>query len=49
MFLNQKGFNVGVQYTLLKNVLTMVEYYNGKNIINDNKQDTIFARAEIYF
>ncbi len=49
MFLNQKGFNVGVQYTLLKNVLTMVEYYNGKNIITDNKQNTIFARAEIYF
>ena len=45
----QKGFNVGVQYTLLKNVLTMFEYYTGKSLTTDKRQDTIFARAEIYF
>ena len=49
MWLNQKGLNVGVQYTLLKNVLGMFEYYNGKNILTDKRQDTIFTRVEIYF
>ena len=45
-----KGWQLGVQYTVLPNVLTTFEYWLGKNMLNDDKrQDTIFARAEIFF
>ena len=49
IFTGSKGVQVGVQYTFLKNILGTVEYYNGKNILNDRRQDTVFARAEIFF
>ncbi len=45
-----KGYQLGVQYTVLPNILTTFEYWLGKNMLNnDARQDTIFARAEIFF
>ena len=49
MWVGQKGWNIGVKYAVLENILAIVEYYNGKNIMNDNHQDTFFIRSEIYF
>ena len=46
-----KGWQLGVQYTVLPNVLTTFEYWLGNNMLkgNEPRQDTIFARAEIFF
>ena len=49
MWVGQKGWNIGVKYAVLENILAIVEYYNGKNLLNDNHQDTFFIRSEIYF
>ena len=49
MFSGQKGWQVGVQYALFKNIVGMLEYYNGKNLVTDKRQDTIFGRVELYF
>ena len=49
MFSGQKGVQVGVQYALFQNIVGMLEYYNGKNLVTDKRQDTIFGRVELYF
>ncbi len=49
MWVGQKGFNVGVKYTLFKNMVGMVEYFNGKYITTDRSQNTFFTRVELYF
>ncbi|MBO4853408.1 MAG: S-layer homology domain-containing protein [Schwartzia sp.] len=49
MWNDKKGFNCGLQYTPIKNVVTIFEYYTGKRITTDRKQNTIFARVEMYF
>ncbi len=46
----EKGGQIGLQYTVLPNVLTTFEYWLGKDMLNnDARRDTIFARAEIFF
>ncbi len=45
----QKGWQIGVQYALFQNIVGMLEYYNGKNLITDKRQDTVFGRVELYF
>ena len=45
----QKGGQIGFAYTVLPNIVTQFEYYLGKNIANDNRQDTIFSRVSLYF
>ena len=49
MWNNQKGFNCGVQFAPLKNVVAMVEYFKGKEITTDNDQSIFFTRVEMYF
>ena len=45
----QKGAQLGLAYTILPNIVGQVEYYLGKNIANNNRQDTIFSRVSLYF
>ena len=45
----QKGAQIGLAYTILPNIVTQFEYYLGKNIVNNNRQDTIFSRVSLYF
>ena len=46
---SRKGVNFGITYAPLKNIKTYLEYYVGKNLVNDRRQDTIFGRVEMYF
>ena len=49
MFTGQKGYNIGVQYVPVTNVITYLEYYVGRGLERNRRQDTVFARAELYF
>ena len=45
----QKGAQIGLAYTILPNIVGQVEYYLGKRIENNNRQNTIFSRVSLYF
>ena len=45
----QKGAQIGLAYTFLPNIVGQVEYYLGKRIENNNRQNTIFSRVSLYF
>ena len=49
MWTGRKGVNFGVNFVPMKNVKAYVEYYNGKNLFNDKRQDTVFGRVELFF
>ncbi|SFW29057.1 hypothetical protein [Selenomonas ruminantium] len=45
----QKGFEIGVKYVPLKNIVAQLQYGNGKLISEDKKFQSIFGRVEILF
>ena len=49
MWTGRKGVNFGVNFVPLKNIKTYLEYYVGRNLGNDRRQDTVFGRVELYF
>ena len=49
IFTGQKGWQLGVRATVLKNVVATFEYFDGKDISTDLKQNTVFARVEAFF
>ena len=46
---SQKGAQLGFSYTFLPNIVGQLEYYLGKNIHDNDRQDTIFSRVSLYF
>ena len=49
MFTDKKGVNFGVNFVPLKNIKAYVEYFTGKGVWSDKRQDTVFGRVELYF
>ena len=49
IFTGQKGWQVGVKAAVLKNVVATFEYFDGKDISTDLKQNAVFARVEAFF
>ena len=49
MFTDKKGVNFGVNFVPLKNIKAYVEYFTGKGVTSDKRQDTVFGRVELYF
>ncbi|BAL81880.1 putative major envelope protein [Selenomonas ruminantium subsp. lactilytica TAM6421] len=48
--LNEKGWDFGASYIPMKNVLTTVSYFNGKQFDNhDKKAETLYARVSYFF
>lgn len=47
--LDQKGWEVGLQYTPLKNILGKVEYFKGKDISTDKDASKLFVRLDYNF
>ncbi len=45
----KKGWHVGAKYTVFRNIVGMVEYFNGKVLENNVSTNTVFARVECYF
>ena len=45
----QKGWELGVKYVPLKNIVTQLQYGNGKLIGEDKKFNSIFGRVEFLF
>ncbi|SFW28210.1 S-layer homology domain-containing protein [Selenomonas ruminantium] len=45
----QKGWEIGVKYVPLKNIVTQIQYGNGKQIGEDKKFQSIFGRVEFLF
>ena len=46
---NQKGWEVGTQYTLFKNIQAKAIYFNGKRLDNDKDASKLFGRVEFFF
>ena len=47
---NEKGWEVGTQYTFMKNILGTVRYFNGKTIGTDSKDASrIFTQVDFFF
>ena len=44
-----KGFGVGANYTLAKNIVANVEYYDYDSKINDLNDKTIWSELSFYF
>ncbi|SFW28225.1 porin [Selenomonas ruminantium] len=45
----QKGFEIGVKYVPLKNIVTQLQYGNGKVLNADKNFNSIFGRVEFLF
>ena len=45
----QKGFDMGVQYVPMENVLVKAAYFRGKDIERDTDASTLFGRIEYFF
>jgi len=45
----EKGWELGVKYVPLKNIVTQLQYGNGKKIGEDKKFNSIFGRVEFLF
>ena len=45
----QKGWEVGTNYTLFKNTVASVKYFNGENIDNGKDAEKLFGRVEFHF
>ena len=46
---NQKGFEIGGNYTIFKNVVATLRYGNNKNLATDKKEYTYFGRIQFFF
>ena len=46
---NTKGWEIGAQYTLMKNVQIKGIYFNGKKLEDDRKAEKLFGRVELFF
>ena len=46
---NQKGWELGTQYTLMKNVQAKAIYFDGKDLANDKDASKLFGRVEFFF
>jgi hypothetical protein len=46
---NTKGWEIGTQYTLFKNVQAKAIYFKGKQLANDKDASKIFGRVEFFF
>ena len=46
---NQKGWEFGTQYTLMKNVQAKAIYFDGKDLENDKDASKLFGRVEFFF
>ena len=46
---NTKGWEIGAQYTLFKNVQAKAIYFKGKQLANDDNASKIFGRVEFFF
>ena len=44
-----KGWEVGTNYTLFKNTVASVKYFNGENIDNGKDAEKLFGRVEFHF
>ena len=44
-----KGWDFGVGYVPFKNVLTQVQYFNGKELTTDDKVQTLYGRVSFFF
>ena len=44
-----KGFELGVGYVPFKNVRTQLQYFNGKELMTDNKVQTLYGRVSFFF
>ncbi len=45
----EKGFEIGVNYTFLKNILGKVQYYNGKELWSGHKVNAVWTELGFYF
>ncbi len=46
---NTKGWVIGTNYTLTKNVVATAKYFNGENITDGADAETLFGRVEFLF
>ncbi len=46
---NQKGWEVGTQYTLFKNIQAKAIYFKGKDLSTDKDASKLFGRVEFFF
>ena len=46
---NQKGWELGTQYTLFKNVQAKAIYFKGKDLSTDKDASKLFGRVEFFF
>ncbi len=49
---NQKGWEVGTNYTLFKNVVATAKYFKGKDLApvdGDRDASKLFGRVEFFF
>ena len=44
-----KGWDFGIGYVPLKNVLTQIGYFNGKELETKDKAETLFGRVSFFF
>ena len=44
-----KGVDLGIGYVPFKNVLTQVQYFNGKELTTDKKVQTLYGRVSFFF
>ena len=47
--LGTKGWDFGIGYVPLKNVLTQIGYFNGKELETKDKAETLFGRVSFFF
>ena len=45
----EKGFEIGVNYTFMKNIMGKVQYYNGKEILSEHKVNAVWTELGFYF
>ena len=46
---NRKGYEIGLSYVPMKNLLTDIAYFDGKQLDTDRDSDTLWCRARLYF
>ena len=44
-----KGIDLGIGYIPFKNVLTQVQYFNGKELTTNDKVQTLYGRVSFFF
>ena len=46
---NAKGWEIGTQYTLFKNIQAKAIYFNGSQLANGKDASKLFGRVEFFF